>query len=943
MEETTLLNSANAAYLEALYESYLEQPETVDPGLHNWFEKIRAGATNEKVRSRIEQQFAGFVPAKNTPAGAQAGEHKKQNSVLNLINNYRHLGHLAAKLSPIQFWEAQPVPGLSLDYHHLDQSDLQREFSPGLFPLPKKVKLAEIESALKQTYCGTIGAEYRYLSEQDEVNWIRERLEADRATPSFDQQTRRRILRGLIATEGLEKYLHRTYVGQKRFSLEGGDSLIPLVDDLIQHVGAQGVKEVVIGMAHRGRLNVLVNILGKNPRDLFSEFEDRAVHQGSGDVKYHQGFSADLVTPGGTTHVTLSFNPSHLEIINPVVEGSVRARQERREDWNRKEVMPLLIHGDAALAGQGVVMETLSLSATKGYSTGGSIHVVVNNQIGFTTSNPHDARSTLYCTDIAKMIQAPIFHVNGDDPEAVVYISRLAIDYRARFNKDVVIDIVCYRRHGHNEADEPAITQPNMYKKIKKHPRVLEIYKNKLSSSDSIKKEEQDQLEQEYVAALQAGECVALAQLSPQRPVLAINWEPYIGVEWTAPGETRISQTQLQLLGKRLTSIPDYMELHPRVAKVIGDRQKMTGGEIPIDWGFAESLAYASLLTDGYRVRLSGQDSGRGTFSHRHAVLHNQNPCQPDQERYIPLQYIQENQPRFLVIDSLLSEEAVLAFEYGYASADPETLVVWEAQFGDFVNGAQVVIDQFISSSEAKWERLCAMVMLLPHGFEGQGPEHSSARLERFLQLCAEQNMQVCVPSTPAQLFHFLRRQMRRPMRKPLIVMSPKSLLRHKASVSQISDLIEYPLHLVIGDYLPDPEEVKRVVMCSGKVYFDLDQARRDQELKTVAIIRIEQLYPFPSEDLRGILSRYPNATEVVWAQEEPQNQGAWYQSKHHFSNCLRPNQRLKYAGRMLSAAPAVGSHEKHLSQQRVLVEDALTIWDEPQEINTKKARKAKG
>ncbi len=761
-----------------------------------------------------------------------------------------------------------------------------------------------------------------YITDTAQKRWIQQRLEGCGATPHHPTPTRKHILERIVAGAGLEEYLHTKYVGQKRFSLEGGESLIPLMDELIQNAGSQGIKEAVIGMAHRGRLNVLVNVLGKKPRELFSEFEGKhAADNGSGDVKYHQGFSSDLDTPGGPVHVALAFNPSHLEIINPVVEGSVRARQERRQDKDHNQVLPILIHGDAALSGQGVVMETLNLSQTRGFTTGGTVHVVMNNQIGFTTSDPLDSRSTSYCTDVAKLLQAPIFHVNGDDPEAVVFITRVALDYRMTFKKDVVVDLICYRRHGHSEADEPAVTQPMMYQKIRSHRKVREIHRERLIEDGVLTAEEAEQMERDYQQKLENDEVVARPILTDYRTAHAVHWSNYSGGHWAVPVTTAVAKTDLGRLLGELTMAPEGFKLHPGVEKIMNARRRMARGEQALDWGAAETLAYATLLENGYAVRLSGQDSGRGTFFHRHAVLHNQE----NGGRYIPLQNISDEQPQFLVIDSLLSEEAVLGFELGYSASDPETLVIWEAQFGDFANNAQVVIDQFISSSVSKWQRYSGLVLFLPHGYDGQGPEHSSARLERYLQLCAEDNIQVCYPSVPAQMFHMLRRQMLRPYRRPLVVMSPKSLLRHKLSTSTLDDLAEGGFQTVIDETDPmEPEEVKHIVLCSGKVYFDLLEGRRSRELKDTAIVRLEQLYPFPSDELMRFLDRYTEARTLRWVQEEPWNQGAWFYMHPHLKRCLRPNQTLDCATRPESASPAVGYLHKHIEQQKRLVNEAF-------------------
>ena len=756
-------------------------------------------------------------------------------------------------------------------FHNLTPTDFEQTFNVGSFAIGQEsMKLADLYEALNQTYCGSIGAEYMHITNTDEKRWIQQKLESVVGQPQFTNEEKICLLEELTAAEGLERYLGAKFPGAKRFSLEGGDALIPMVKEIVRHAGGLGVREIVVGMAHRGRLNMLVNVLGKKPSELFDEFAGKHGESwGTGDVKYHQGFSSDFATPGGDVHLVMAFNPSHLEIVNPVVMGSVRARQDRLGDRDGAKVLPITIHGDSAIAGQGVVQETFNMSQARGYRVGGTVRIVVNNQIGFTTSNPSDTRSTQYCTDIAKMVQAPIFHVNADDPEAVAFVSRLALDYRNEFKRDVVIDLVCYRRHGHNEADEPNATQPLMYQKIKKHPTPRKLYADVLQQQNVAALEKSTFLINEYRDALDHGECV----VKEYRPMSlhSVDWSPYLDRDWTTAWPSQFEKQRLVDLGLKTCTYPESHQLHSRVNKLYNDRLSMMKGEKPIDWGMAETLAYATLVDDNKRIRITGQDSGRGTFFHRHAVLHNQN----DASTYMPLANIHDKQGPFQVFDSVLSEEAVLAFEYGYATAEPGGLTVWEAQFGDFANGAQVVIDQFISSGEQKWGRMCGLTMLLPHGYEGQGPEHSSARLERYLQLCAEQNMQVCVPSTPAQIYHMLRRQVARPMRRPLIVMSPKSLLRHPLCVSSIEDLSEGAFQPAIAEIdVLDAKKVKRVVMCSGKVYYDLLETRREHEISDVAIIRIEQLYPFPMDDVKRVIAEYVNAKTFVWCQEEPQNQG---------------------------------------------------------------------
>jgi 2-oxoglutarate dehydrogenase E1 component len=946
-EGHSYLFSGNAPFLEGLYEAYLQNRDAVPEQWRRLFDLFQGTeAEAELPVSRPPQALRETVTTRpRRAAQAELPEtpvsKDKQVAVLQLINSYRFLGHRQADLDPLKQHARPPVPELELDYHGLSGSDMNMVFHTGsLRGVPERATLREILNALSTTYCGTIGSEYMHITDTEHKRWIQDRLEVAHGNPPLTPARRKRLLDRLIAGNGLERYLHQKYVGQKRFSLEGGESLIPLLDALIERSARHGIKEFILGMAHRGRLNVLVNIFGKSTKVLFEEFEGLTQPgYGSGDVKYHKGFSSDLITQHGTIHAVLAFNPSHLEAIDPVVEGSVRARQERRGDRRRNQVLPVLIHGDAAFAGQGVVMETLNLSQTRGYTTGGTLHVVINNQIGFTTSDPLDSRSTLYCTDVVKMVQAPILHVNGDDPEAVVFVAELALDYRMRFNQDVVVDVVCFRRHGHSEADEPAATQPIMYRCIHDHPNVKEIYAFQLIEEEVLRHKEVQDMEADYLDRVKHNLAVsAPLDLNPDT-THAVDYSLYTGTHWTAPADTRLSWEPLREAAAKMVRLPEGFHLHPRVTKIVEARRKMGQGNLPMDWGFAELLAYASLLRDGYAVRLSGQDSVRGTFFHRHAAIHDQ----VSGEVYIPLQHLEPAQPQFLPINSLLSEEAVLGFEVGYSTAEPGSLVIWEAQFGDFTNNAQVMIDQFISSSEAKWQRYCGLVLFLPHGYEGQGPEHSSARPERYLQLCAEDNIQVCVPTTPAQIFHLLRRQVLRPYRKPLVVMTPKSLLRHKLATSHLEDITGGGFQTVIDerDEL-DPHEVTRLLLCSGKVYYELLEARREQHLKHVAIARIEQQYPFPKDDLTRVLRRYPHAEEVIWTQEEPRNQGAWHfmLARGRLRGCMEPGQRLGYAGRRPSASPAVGYLRKHREQQRALIQEALST---EADVAANKTRSATG
>jgi 2-oxoglutarate dehydrogenase E1 component len=729
----------------------------------------------------------------------------------------------------------------------------------------------------------------------------------------------------LTAAEGLERFLHTKYVGQKRFSLEGGESFIAAMDELIIQAGSRGVQEIVIGMAHRGRLNVLVNTLGKLPADLFAEFDHTAPEDlPAGDVKYHQGFSSDVNSPGGPVHLTLAFNPSHLEIVNPVVEGSVRARMDRRHDPEGRQVLPVLVHGDAAFGGQGVNQETLALAQTRGYTTAGTVHIIINNQIGFTTSDPRDMRSSTFASDIVKMVEAPVLHVNGDDPEAVVLAAQLALEYRMEFHEDVVVDITCFRKLGHNEQDTPSLTQPLMYKKIMAHPGTRKLYADKLAAQgmgDTLG----DDMFKAYRAAMDAGRHTVDPVLTNFKNKYAVDWTPYLGKRWTDAGDTSIPLSEWKRLAAKLTTLPDNINPHNLVKKVYDDRAAMGRGDIKVDWGMGEHMAFASLVASGYPVRMSGEDCGRGTFTHRHAVIHDQAREKWDVGTYVPLQNVAENQAPFVVIDSLLSEEAVLGFEYGYASNDPHTLVIWEAQFGDFANGAQVVIDQFIASGEVKWGRVNGITLMLPHGYEGQGPEHSSARIERFMQLAADTNMQIVQPTTASQIFHVLRRQMVRNLRKPLIIFTPKSLLRHKDATSPLSEFTKGSFQTVIPDQGDlKAEKVTRVVVCSGKVYYDLAKKREEKVYDDVAILRVEQLYPFPHKAFATELKKYPNATELVWTQDEPQNQGAWFYVQHYIFENMSEGQKRAYSGRAPSASPAVGYAHLHQEQQKALVDGAF-------------------
>lgn len=945
-EQELLSNSylfgANAPYVEELYEAYLDNPGAVPDQWRGYFDQLQhqpaadgREATRDQAHAPIVASFAQRA-RENTFAAhpVQASDQSlaiasKQVYVQSIIAAYRSLGLRLAELDPLKRRDRPEIPELDPAFYGLTEADLDQVYSATntYFTKADTMTMRDIIKALRDTYCRNIGVEFMYISDPAVKRWIQERLESTLGVPEFTVDQKRNILRQVTEAEGLERFLHTKYVGQKRFSLEGGESFIAAMDEVVNHGGDSGVQEIVVGMAHRGRLNLLVNIMGKMPGDLFAEFEGKHNEVLSdGDVKYHNGFSSDLSTRGGPIHLSLAFNPSHLEIVNPVVEGSVRARQDRRNDEEGSQVLPVLVHGDAAFAGQGVVMETLNLAQTRGYGTGGTLHIVINNQIGFTTSDPRDTRSTLYCTDVAKMIEAPIFHVNGDDPEAVVFVTQMALDYRLKFQHDVVVDIVCFRKLGHNEQDTPSLTQPLMYKSIGKHPGTRKLYADRLVAQGILAEGEPDQLVKDYRQLMEDGQRTVEPVLTDYKSKYAIDWSPFLNAKWTDHADTGIPVAELTRIGEKLTQVPEGFAVHPLVAKLLNDRRAMAHGEHRIDWGMGEHLAFATLVANGYAIRITGQDSGRGTFSHRHAVLHDQKRERWDDGTYIPLQNVSEGQAPFTVIDSVLSEAAVLGFEYGYATAEPNILTIWEAQFGDFANGAQVVIDQFISSGEAKWGRQCGLTLMLPHGYEGQGPEHSSGRIERFLQLCADNNMQVVQPTNGAQIYHVLRRQMIRPFRKPLVIMTPKSLLRHKDATSSLEDLAVGGFLPVLGDQDQDlvASEVKRVIVCSGRVYYDLMHARTERAAKDVAILRIEQLYPFAHKSFQTELQKYPNASEVVWAQDEPQNQGPWFYVQHHLYENMSEGQRLGYAGRAASASPAVGYMAKHQEQQRALIEQAF-------------------
>ena len=931
------LFGGNAPYVEEMYEAYLDNPGSVPDNWRDYFDALQhvpavdGSEARDVAHAPVVESFAQRAKANAFAAKASSADlavARKQVHVQSLIAAYRFLGNRWAELDPLKRAERPKIPELDPAFYDLTESDMDISFSAvNSYFGGETMTLRQIVQALRETYCGSIGSEFMHGSDPGEKRWWQERLEKARGKPSFTADEKKHILDRLTAAEGLERYLHTKYVGQKRFSLEGGESFIAAMDELIQRGGERGVQEIVIGMAHRGRLNVLVNTLGKMPADLFAEFEHKAAEDlPAGDVKYHQGFSSDVSTPGGPVHLSLAFNPSHLEIVNPVVEGSVRARQDRRGDTVGAQVLPVLVHGDAAFGGQGVVQETLAMAQTRGYRTGGTVHIVINNQIGFTTSDPRDLRSTWYCSDVVKMIEAPVLHVNGDDPEAVVWATQLAMDYRAEFKKDVVLDIVCFRKLGHNEQDTPALTQPLMYKKIAVHPGTRKVYADKLVAQNVLPAEGPDEMVKAYRAAMDEGRHTVDPVLTNFKSKFATDWSPFLGKKWTDSCDTAIPVAEWKRLADKLTTLPKDFAPHNLVAKLYADRAAMGRGETNVDWGMGESMAFASLVASGYPVRLSGEDSGRGTFTHRHAVLHDQNRANWDAGTYIPLQNVAEGQAPFTVIDSILSEEAVLGFEYGYAAAEPNTLTIWEAQFGDFVNGAQVVIDQFIASGEVKWGRANGLTMMLPHGYEGQGPEHSSARLERFMQLAADNNMQIVQPTNAAQIFHVLRRQMLRMFRKPLVIMTPKSLLRAKDATSPLTDFTKGEFKTVIGeqDATLNAEKVKRVIVCSGKVYYDLVKARAEKKAADVAVIRVEQLYPFPHKAFAAELKKYPHATDIVWCQDEPQNQGAWFFVQHYVHENMVDGQKLGYAGRPASASPACGYAHLHQEQQKALLDQAF-------------------
>ena len=921
------VSAGHAAYLETLYDTFLKNPEHLSEDWLDFFTNLpkQPNSNGEISHLEIIKEFKNFSRSKATPKNETTLDDK-QGKVIRLIQSYRNRGHLKAKLDPLGMMERREIEDLNIEFHGLSHSDLDRDFFTDTFTESNKLSLRDIIKTLEEVYCGKIGIECNHILDSEERRWFQKKFESKLTEYVFDDDEKVNIFERLNSADGLAKYLSAKYPGMKRFGIDGAEALVPLVESVIQNCGSIGASQICLGMAHRGRLNLLVNVLGKLPSELFSAFDEDFELEGAstGDVKYHLGFSSNFETPGGEVHVSLFNNPSHLEIVDPVVLGSVRARQDRIGDTDRTEVVPILLHGDASFSGQGVVMESLQMSQTRGFNVGGTIHIIVNNQIGFTTSNVNDSRSTDYSSDVAKIIQAPVIHVNGDDPEMVLNAAKIACKYRKRFKKDIVIDLFCYRRRGHNEADDPSATQPLMYQKISKHPSVLNQYEDYLINTGVLTPDIANKIKSDYRKSLEIGESVAKNLSKNPNNELWFDWKPYLNIRWWPKVDTKFSAEKLHKLGKEICEIPDSFVLGNQAKKIFEERIKMNDGDIPVNWGYAESMAYASLLEEGYPIRITGQDVRRGTFSHRHACVFDSDSGMG----FIPLNEIAEkNNTKFDIYDSLLSEEAVLAFEYGYSATWPSGLTIWEAQFGDFANGAQVVIDQFIVSAQHKWERLSGLVMLLPHGYEGQGPEHSSARIERFLQLCATENIQVCVPSSPKQIFHLLRRQVIRKMRTPLIVISPKSLLRNPKAVSSTKELINGTFECVIDDEIKKNENVKKVIMCSGKVYYDLVNKRDKEKHDDIAIIRIEQLYPFPYDDLEEILTKYQNVEEYIWCQEEPSNQGAWFSHRHRIQRVLDrlgDGKEANLISRPPAAAPAVGLMKLHLQQQKDLINEAI-------------------
>ncbi len=964
-DPSTFLFTGNQIYIAQLYERYLDDPGAVDSRWQEFFEELedesgiladeRRGASwspsdarvvGEASLTPLSEQMAPTEqdpPAYRQPAARAAVSSTQVREAttdsiraLAMIRAYRVRGHMLATLDPLELEEPTDHPELDPATYGFTDKDMDREIFLNYMLGMESATLREILTILRRTYCGTIGIEFMHIQDPAEKAWLQERMESIQNHTHFTDKGKQAILRSLSETEGFERYLDKKFTGTKRFGLDGGESLVPAIEQIIKRGSQLGLEEIVIGMAHRGRLNVLTNVMGKPFQAVFSEFQGNAAHpddvQGSGDVKYHLGTSSDRVFDGRSVHLSLTANPSHLECVNTVVLGKVRGKQQQKSDHEREKIMGLLLHGDAAFAGQGLVAETFDISHLHGYRTGGTIHFVINNQIGFTTA-PRFSRSSPYCSDVAKIVSAPIFHVNADDPEAVVHCARIAIEYRQRFNKDVVVDMICYRRHGHNEGDEPMFTQPLMYKKIAVHPTTRDIYARKLLSESIMTLPEVESMWAEVQQTLDDAYEASETYKTNEADWLEGSWSGMTVASGDARrGVTAVPLERLKAVGEALTKVPDNFDLHSKIVRQLKNKRQMIDSGEGVDWATAEALAFGTLLLDGHPVRLSGQDCGRGTFSQRHSVLRDQTT----EEAYVPLNNIRFGQSPFEVLDSPLSEAGVLGFEYGYSMAEPQMLIAWEAQFGDFANGAQVIIDQFISSAESKWLRMSGLVMLLPHGFEGQGPEHSSARLERYLQLCAEDNMQVCNCTSPSNYFHVLRRQLMREFRKPLILMTPKSLLRHKKCISRLDEMAgETTFHRVLWDdaglenRLAADSKIKRVIMCSGKVYYDIEEERDRRGIKDVYILRLEQLYPFPDDALGTELKRFTNA-EFFWCQEEPRNMGSWTYIREPmeglFEEIGRGGARLGYAGRPAAASPATGSNKAHHHEQAQLVDDALRM-----------------
>mgnify|MGYP003324411848 FL=1 len=912
----------NSLYLEELYEKYITNPEEIAQEWRSYFDSI-ANGQKEINHSTVKEKYKNFI-AKRIPANSETTvlESPKSSEVQNFVNAFRRRGHEIANIDPLNLRKQKSISDLELSFHNLSEADLETSFSLSNFQKGKAIKLKDIKASIQNTYASKIGYEFMHIGGSKIRKWFLDKIEGKPTPYDFSDDERKQILKRVVDSEGLEKFLASKYPGAKRFGLEGGESLIPLLDTLIEDFGSKGVKEICLGMSHRGRLNVLVNVMGKKPSELFSEFaEELEAHDArTGDVKYHLGFSSNILTSGGEVHLSLGSNPSHLEIVNPVILGSVKARQDRRQDELKDKVVPILMHGDASFAGQGVVMEILQLSQTRAFGVGGTIHIVVNNQIGFTTSLKKDARSTEYCTDVAKMIEAPIIHVNGDDPEACVMAAKLAVEFRDTFKRDIIIDFVCYRRRGHNESDEPFATQPLMYGKIKAKKTVTELYSEDLIQKNIIDAEKFENFKSQYRQNMEKGELVALSMATDPDKSMYFDWTPYLKPDLKKSYPTAVTKTNLDEALKYCFMFPENLVMQKQVEKLYEERKLMAKGEQRINWGFAEMLAYATLLAEGYPVRITGQDSRRGTFSHRHLVVKDQNTG----VGYVPLSKLNDGNKKFEIYDSLLSEEAVLGFEYGYSSTWPEGLVIWEAQFGDFANVAQVVIDQFIVSAETKWGRLSGLTMLLPHGYEGQGPEHSSCRLERFLQQCAYDNIQVCVPTIPSQIFHLLRRQTVKPQRKPLVVLTPKSLLRNPMATSDISDLSQGTYQNIIIDKINN--QPRKVILCCGKVYFDLVSEIKKKDIKDIQLVRLEQLYPFPESELISFTKKI-KCKDFYWVQEEPENMGAWLMIRHRIEKVLNETKKgykLSSISRNPSAAPAGGYQKYHQKRQKEIVRKAL-------------------